>query len=196
MMNIPPGVDPSTAEDATPTAALAALQSMALSPVQNDLQQPAGGGKYYVAARVRPVAALSKLAEALMASKGYDQAMPALAQQYAQGAQAFAPGGQTVPGQPLQARPQPSDPNTQSVQPAIQRLRVRASRRLSKGAAECDAGESDESARVAGESHDAPLHAGPREIRSDHSGHNRISERAEGAGVIRMERCSSCAPKR
>jgi hypothetical protein len=121
-LNIPPGVDPTTWLQTQRQLQLAqALQGMALTPVQNDLQQPAGGGKYYVAARVRPTAALSKLAEALMASRGYDQAMPALAQQYGQAQQAFAPGGQTIPGQPLQAAAPPSDPNAQSVQPAIQR---------------------------------------------------------------------------
>jgi hypothetical protein len=98
-----------------------ALQGMSLSPVQNDLQQPQGGGKYYQAARVRPIAALSKLAEAMMAKKGFDTALPAMAQQYGQAQQAFAPGGQMTPGTPQQAAPPAADPNAQSVQPALAR---------------------------------------------------------------------------
>lgn len=98
MSAIPPGVDPTDWLNTQRKMALAqALQGMALSPVQNDLQQPAGGGKYYQAARVRPLSALSKLAEAMMAKKGFDQAMPQMAQQYQQGMNAFAPGGQIVP---------------------------------------------------------------------------------------------------
>lgn len=96
--SIPPGVDPSAWLKTQRQMALAqALQGMAMTPAQNDLQQPAGGGKYYQAARVRPMLALSKLAEALMARKGFDAALPQMAQQYQQGMQAFAPGGETVP---------------------------------------------------------------------------------------------------
>jgi hypothetical protein len=96
--SIPPGVDPSQWLQTQRQLQLSqALQSMAMTPAQNDLQQPAGGGKYYIAARVRPTLALSKLAEALMARKGFDTALPQMAQQYQQGMQAFAPGGQTVP---------------------------------------------------------------------------------------------------
>jgi hypothetical protein len=96
--SIPPGVDPSSWLQTQRQLQLAqALQGMAFTPAQNDLQQPAGGGKYYQAARVRPTLALSKLAEAMMARKGFDTALPQMAQQYQQGQQAFAPGGQTVP---------------------------------------------------------------------------------------------------
>jgi hypothetical protein len=92
---IPPGVDPGQWLKTQRQMQLAqALQGFSLSPVQNDIQQPGGGGKYYQAARVRPIAALSKLAEALMAKRNFDQAAPAMAQQYSQGMQAFAPGGQ------------------------------------------------------------------------------------------------------
>jgi hypothetical protein len=92
---IPPGVDPAQWLKTQRQMQLAqALQGFSLSPVQNDIQQPGGGGKYYQAARVRPIAALSKLAEALMAKRGFDQAAPAMAQQYSQGMQAFSPGGQ------------------------------------------------------------------------------------------------------
>lgn len=98
LSSIPPGVDPTQWLQAQRQMALSqALQGMALSPAQNDLQQPAGGGKYYQAARVRPTLALSKLAEALMAKKGFDTAMPQMAQQYGQAQQAFAPGGQIQP---------------------------------------------------------------------------------------------------
>lgn len=95
---IPPGVDPSDWLKTQRQMALASsLQNMALTPAQNDLQQPGGGGRYYRAARVGPTLALSKLAEALMARRGFDTALPQMAQQYNQGMQAFAPGGQTVP---------------------------------------------------------------------------------------------------
>jgi hypothetical protein len=95
---IPPGVDPTEWLKVQRQMSLAqALQSMAMSPVQNDLQQPAGGGRFYQAARVGPVAALSKLAEAMMANRGFKQAMPAMAEQMTQGMQAFQPGGQMVP---------------------------------------------------------------------------------------------------
>jgi hypothetical protein len=110
-----------------------ALQGMSLSPVQNDLQQPQGG-KYFQMARVGKTAALSKLADALMANKGFTgQVLPgvgdpgsggalgAMGRQYQQAQQAFQPGGQQVQGQPLQAAPPPSDPNAQSVQPAMAR---------------------------------------------------------------------------
>ena len=96
--SLPPGVDPSSWLQTQRQFQLAqALQNMALTPAQNDLQQPAGGGKYYQAARVHPTLALSKIAEALMARKGFNTALPQMAQQYNQGMQAFAPGGQTVP---------------------------------------------------------------------------------------------------
>jgi hypothetical protein len=133
--SLPPGVDPTEWVKTQRQLSLAqALQSMALSPVQNDLQQPAGGGKYYQAARVGKVAALSKLADALMANKGFTgQYLPGvgdpgqggalgkMAQQYGQAQQAFAPGGQPVAGTPLQTQPIAADPNEQSVQPALQR---------------------------------------------------------------------------
>lgn len=122
LSSIPPGVDPSQWLQTQRQMQLAqALQGMALTPAQNDLQQPQGGGKYYQAARVRPFSALSKLAEAMMAKKGFDTAMPQMAQQYGQAMNAFAPGGQQVQGQPLQAAAPPSDPNAQSVQPAMAR---------------------------------------------------------------------------
>jgi hypothetical protein len=93
---IPPGVDPGQWLQTQRQMALAqALQGMSLSPASADLQQPGGGGKYYQAARVRPITALSKLAEALMAKRGFNQAMPQMQQQYSQGMQAFAPGGQS-----------------------------------------------------------------------------------------------------
>jgi hypothetical protein len=118
----PPGVDPGEWLKTQRQMQLAqALQQMALSPAQADVQQPAGGGKYYQAARVRPITALSKLAEAMMAKKGFDTSTPKMAQQYGQAMGAFAPGGQTVPGVPLQAQPPAQDPNEQSVQPALQR---------------------------------------------------------------------------
>lgn len=120
--SIPPGVDPTHWIQTQRQMMLAqALQGMALTPAQNDLQQPQGGGKYYQAARVRPTLALSKLAEALMAKKGFDSALPQMAQQYGQAMNAFAPGGQQVPGQPLQSAAPPQDPNAQSVQPAMAR---------------------------------------------------------------------------
>lgn len=98
LSSVPPGVDPSQWLQTQRQMMLAqALQGMALTPAQNDLQQPQGGGKYYQAARVRPFNALSKLAEAMMAKKGFDTAMPQMAQQYGQAQQAFAPGGQIVP---------------------------------------------------------------------------------------------------
>jgi hypothetical protein len=122
MAQIPPGVDPADWLKVQRQMQLAqGLQGFALSPAQNDLQQPAGGGKYYRAARVSPVQALSKLAAAMMANKGFQTTMPQMAQQYGQAAQAFAPGGQTTQGPSLQAAPPPTDPNTQSVQPALQR---------------------------------------------------------------------------
>src|SRR5579862_3654085 len=94
----PPGVDPTEWLQTQRQMALAQqLQSMSMSPAQADLQQPAGGGKYYQAARVRPITALSKLAEALMARRGMDQALPKMANQYSQAIGAFAPGGQIVP---------------------------------------------------------------------------------------------------
>lgn len=96
--SIPPGVDPAQWLQTQRQMALAqALQGMSLSPAQADVQQPGGGGRYYQAARVRPIAALSKLAEALMARRGFEKSAPAMAQQYEQGMQAFAPGGQMVP---------------------------------------------------------------------------------------------------
>lgn len=122
LSSIPPGVDPTQWLATQRQMMLAqALQGMALTPAQNDLQQPAGGGKYYQAARVRPTLALSKLAEALMAKKGFDTAMPQMAQQYGQAMNAFAPGGQQVAGQPLQSAAPAADPNAQSVQPAMAR---------------------------------------------------------------------------
>lgn len=96
--SVPPGVDPTQWLQTQRQMMLAqALQGMALTPAQNDLQQPQGGGKYYQAARVRPFSALSKLAEAMMAKKGFDTALPQMAQQYGQAQQAFAPGGQIQP---------------------------------------------------------------------------------------------------
>lgn len=96
--SIPPGVDPGQWLQVQRQMALAqALQGMSMTPAQSDVQQPGGGGKYYQAARVRPLTALSKLAEAMMARRGFDKAAPAMAQQYEQGMQAFAPGGQVVP---------------------------------------------------------------------------------------------------
>jgi hypothetical protein len=98
LAGFPPGVDPTEWLQTQRQMALAQqLQSMAMSPAQADLQQPAGGGKYYQAARVRPITALSKLAEALMARRGMDQALPKMANQYSQAVGAFAPGGQIVP---------------------------------------------------------------------------------------------------
>ena len=95
---LPPGIDPSQWLQVQRQMALAqALQGMAMTPAQAELQQPAGGGKYYQAARVGPLLGLSKIAEALMAKKGFKNAIPAMAEQYAQGAQAFQPGGQIVP---------------------------------------------------------------------------------------------------
>lgn len=103
---IPPGVDPSDWINTQRKMALAqALQGMSLSPAQADVQQPGGGGKYYQAARVRPITALSKIAEALMARRGFDQSLPDMARMYTQGMQAFEPGG----GQPSAApAPQPA----------------------------------------------------------------------------------------
>jgi hypothetical protein len=135
LSSIPPGVDPSDWIKTQRQLSLAqALQGMSLSPVQNDLQQPQGGGKYYQAARVGKTAALSKLADALMANKGFTgQVLPgvgdpgaggalgSMGRQYQQAQQAFQPGGQQVQGQPLQAAAPPSDPNAQSVQPAMAR---------------------------------------------------------------------------
>ena len=111
LSSIPPGVDPSDWIKTQRQLSLAqALQGMSLSPVQNDLQQPQGGGKYYQAARVGKVAALSKLADALMANKGFTgQVLPgvgdpgsggalgAMGRQYSQAQQAFQPGGQIQP---------------------------------------------------------------------------------------------------
>lgn len=111
LSSIPPGVDPSDWIKTQRQLSLSqALQNMALTPVQNDLQQPQGGGKYYQAARVGKVAALSKLADALMANKGFTgQVLPgvgdpgtggalgAMGRQYSQAQQAFQPGGQIQP---------------------------------------------------------------------------------------------------
>lgn len=108
LSSIPPGVDPSDWIKTQRQLSLAqALQGMSLSPVQNDLQQPQGGGKYYQAARVGKTAALSKLADALMANKGFTGqylpgvgdpgtggALGSMGRQYQQAQQAFAPGGQ------------------------------------------------------------------------------------------------------
>ncbi len=122
LSSIPPGVDAAQWLKAQRQMALAqTLQGFALTPAQDDLRQPAGGGKYYQAARVGKLSVLSKLAEAMMAKRGFDQALPAMQQQYSQGMQAFAPGNQETPGTPLQAQAPPMDANQQSVQPALQR---------------------------------------------------------------------------
>ncbi len=116
------GGDVSEAIKAQRQLALAqALQQMAMTPANQELQQPAGGGKYYQAARVGPISAVSKIAQALMAKRGFNAALPQMASVYQRAQQAFAPGGQSMGSVPLQA-PQNSNPNEQTVQPAIQRL--------------------------------------------------------------------------
>jgi hypothetical protein len=123
MMSIPPGVDPSDWFNVQRRMQLAgALQQQAMTPVQNELQQPSGGGRYYQAARVGPLSAASKLVEALMARRGFQQTMPQMGSIYGRAAQAFAPGGQENPGIPLQSAQNTANPGEQTVQPAIQRL--------------------------------------------------------------------------
>lgn len=96
-------------------ALVQALQQDSLTPVS--VQQPQGGGKYYQAARVGPIAALSKLAEALIAKKGYGDVVKGEAAQrqaelaaFGGGPSSVAPpptpgGGAQDAGQPGSAQP-------------------------------------------------------------------------------------------
>lgn len=117
---LPPGVDPSDWFAAQRQQQLSDLLTQAAfsDPTPH---QPTGGGKYYQAARTGPVSALSKLAEAMMSKKAFSKSAQMNAANYANALQAFAPGGGQTPGQPLQAAPPPADPNSQDVQPMLQR---------------------------------------------------------------------------
>lgn len=117
---LPPGVDPSDWFAAQRQQQLSDILTQAAftSPTP---QQPAGGGKYYQAARTGPISALSKLAEAMMAKRAFSKSAQMNAANYANALQAFSPGGGQTPGQPLETAPAAADPNEQGVQPALQR---------------------------------------------------------------------------
>ncbi len=117
---LPPGVDPSDWFAAQRQQQLSDIltQSAFADPTPH---QPAGGGKYYQAARTGPISALSKLAEAMMAKKAFSKSAQMNAANYANALQAFTPEGGQTPGASLQAAPPAADPTQQSVQPALQR---------------------------------------------------------------------------
>lgn len=125
MTNVPAGVPPedyASFINAQRQQMLAnALMQGSMAPIQQPETTPVKG--LYYQPRTGGVQVAAKLAEALMGRSASDKAIKANAALQQSLNQAYAPGGQqTSPGIPLQAAPAPSDPNSQDVAPAVQRL--------------------------------------------------------------------------
>jgi hypothetical protein len=124
MSQVPAGVPPQDYSDfitAQRQQMLAnALMQGSMTPIQQPQTTPVKG--LYVQPRVGALQGVSKVAEALLGNSAAKQAMQSQVKLQQALNQAYAPGGQqTSPGTPLQAAPPPSDPDEQSVQPAIAR---------------------------------------------------------------------------